>query len=96
MEGATLYDAGAHFKATEGWTPESGDDFLGFTALPGGKCNEEKTCLNIGKMGYWWTSTEKVKNTSHLALSLNGDSDSYSATAKMDNDQYISVRCVKK
>ena len=96
MEGATLYDAGAHFKATEGWTPESGDDFLGFTALPGGKCNEEKTCLNIGKMGYWWTSTEKVKNTSHLALSLNGDSGSYSAIAKMDDDQYISVRCVKK
>ena len=96
MEGATLYDAGAHFKATEGWISENGDDFLEFTALPGGKCNEEKTCLNIGKMGYWWTSTEKVKNTSHLALSLNGDGDSYSATAKMDNDQYISVRCVKK
>ena len=96
MEGATLYDAGAHFKAIEGWTPENGDDFLEFTALPGGKCNEEQTCLNIGKLGYWWTSTEKVKNTSHLALSLNGDGDSYSATAKMDNDQYISVRCVKK
>ncbi len=96
MEGAPLYDAGAHFKATSGWTPENGDDFLEFTALPGGKCNEDQTCQNIGKMGYWWTSTEKVKNTSHFALALNGDGDSYSATNKMDNDQYISVRCVKK
>ena len=40
--------------------------------------------------------TEKVKNTSHLALALNGDGDSYSAENKMDNDQFISVRCVKK
>lgn len=96
IEGATLYDAGAHFKSTSGWTPENGDDFLEFTALPGGKCNEEQSCQNIGKMGYWWTSTEKVKNTSHLALALNGEGDSYSATNKMDNDQYISVRCVKK
>ena len=96
MEGATLYGAGAHFKATSGWNPESGDNFLEFTALPGGKCNEEKSCLGIGKLGFWWTSTEKVKNTSHLALSLNGDGDSYSAETKMDNDQYISVRCVKR
>ena len=96
MEGATLYGAGAHFKATTGWTPESGDDFLEFTALPGGKCTENKSCLSVGKLGYWWTSTEKVKNTSHLALSLNGDGDSYSAETKMDNDQFISVRCVKR
>ena len=96
IEGATLYDAGAHFKSTSGWTPENGDDFLEFTALPGGKCNEERSCQNLGTMGYWWTSTEKVKNTSHLVLALNGDGDSYSATNKMDNDQYISVRCVKK
>ena len=96
MEGAPLYEAGAHFKAVSGWTPESGDDFLEFTALPGGKCDDEQICSNIGKLGYWWTSTEKVKNTSHLALALNGDGDSYSAENKMDNDQYISVRCVKK
>ena len=96
MEGAPLYEAGAHFKATSGWTTENGDDFLEFTALPGGKCSEEQTCLNVGKLGYWWTSTENVKNMSHLVLSLNGDSDSYSAITKMDNDQFISVRCVKK
>ena len=96
MEGAPLYDAGAHFKATSGWTPENGDDFLEFTALPGGSCDDAQNCLNVGKMGYWWTSTEKVKNTSHLSLALNGDGDSYSAENKMDNDRYISVRCVKK
>ncbi|MBQ9227135.1 MAG: hypothetical protein IJ177_13320 [Fibrobacter sp.] len=94
--GADMYDAGAHFKATSGWTGENGDDLLEFTALPGGKCNEEQTCSKIGTSGYWWTSTEKVKNSSHYALYLNGDGSSFTAENIMDNDQYISVRCVKK
>ena len=94
--GADMYDAGAHFKAKSGWTGENGDDLLEFTALPGGKCDEEQTCSKIGTSGYWWTSTEKVKNTSHYALYLNGDGSSFTAANIMDNDQYISVRCVKK
>lgn len=94
--GADMYDAGAHFKATSGWTGENGDDLLEFTALPGGKCNEELECSKIGTSGYWWTSTEKVKNSSHYALYLNGDGSSFTAANIMDNDQYISVRCVKK
>ena len=94
--GADMYDAGAHFKAKSGWTGENGDDLLEFTALPGGKCDEEQTCSKIGTSGYWWTSTEKVKNSSHYALYLNGDGSSFTAANIMDNDQYISVRCVKK
>ncbi|MBO5532052.1 MAG: hypothetical protein J5977_06295 [Fibrobacter sp.] len=94
--GADMYDAGAHFKAKSGWIGENGDDLLEFTALPGGKCDEEQTCSKIGTSGYWWTSTEKVKNTSHYALYLNGDGSSFTAANIMDNDQYISVRCVKK
>lgn len=94
--GADMYDAGKHLKTTTGWTGENGDDFLGFSALPGGRCNEEQTCSNIGATGYWWTSTEKVKNSNHYTLFLTGDADSFSASTTMDNDQYISVRCVKK
>lgn len=94
--GADMYDAGAHFKATSGWTGENGDDLLEFTALPGGKCNEELECSKIGTSGYWWTSTEKVKNSSHYALYLNGDNSAFTAQNIMENDQYISVRCVKK
>lgn len=94
--GADMYDAGKHLKTTTGWTGENGDDFLGFSALPGGRCDEEQTCRNIGATGYWWTSTEKAKNSNHYTLFLTGDSDSFSASTTMDNDQYISVRCVKK
>ena len=94
--GADMYDAGAHFKANSGWTGENGDDLLEFTALPGGKCNEEQECSKMGTSGYWWTSTEKVKNSSHFALYLNGDNSAFTAQNIMENDQYISVRCVKK
>lgn len=94
--GGDMYDAGTHFKAISGWTGESGDDLLEFTALPGGKCDEEQTCSKIGTSGYWWTSTEKVKKTSHYALYLNGDGGTFTAANIMDNDRYISVRCVKK
>lgn len=94
--GADMYDAGKHLKTTTGWTGENGDDFLGFSALPGGRCDEEQTCRNIGATGYWWTSTEKVINSNHYTLFLTGDTDSFSASTTMDNDQYISVRCVKK
>ena len=94
--GADMYDAGKHLKTTTRWTGENGDDFLGFSALPGGRCDEEQTCRNIGATGYWWTSTEKVKNSNHYTLFLTGDADSFSASTTMDNDQYISVRCVKK
>ena len=92
--GDDMYDAGKHFKATTGWTTENGDDFLEFTALPGGYCDDED-CYGLGSGGYWWTSTEKVKNASHLTLFLNGDGGAFTAEKKMDNDNFASVRCVK-
>lgn len=92
--GDDMYDAGTHFKATKGWTSENGDDFLEFTALPGGYCDDDG-CYGIGSMGYWWTSTEKVKNASHLTLFLNGDGGAFTAEKKLDNDKFASVRCVK-
>ena len=92
--GDDMYDAGTHFKATKGWTGENGDDFLEFTALPGGYCDDDG-CYGIGSMGYWWTSTEKVKNASHLTLFLNGDGGAFTAEKKLDNEKFASVRCVK-
>ena len=92
--GDDMYDAGTHFKATKGWTGENGDDFLEFTALPGGYCDDDG-CYGLGSMGYWWTSTEKVKNASHLTLFLNGDGGAFTAEKKLDNEKFASVRCVK-
>ena len=93
--GADMYDAGAWFKAANGWTGENGNDELGFSALPGGRCDYAQTCTGLGERGYWWTSTEVVKNASHYTLFLNSDGSTFSATTKMDDADYASVRCVK-
>ena len=93
--GEDMYDAGAWFKAANGWTGENGNDELGFSALPGGRCDYAQTCNGLGERGYWWTSTEVVKNASHYTLFLNSDGSTFSATTKMDDADYASVRCVK-
>ena len=93
--GEDMYDAGAWFKTTSGWTGENGNDELGFSALPGGRCSYAKSCSGLGERGYWWTATEVVKNSSHYTLFLNGDGDTFSAATKMDNAEYVSVRCIK-
>ena len=93
--GEDMYDAGAWFKAANGWTGENGNDELGFSALPGGRCDYAQTCNGLGERGYWWTSTEVVKNASHYTMFLNGDCSTFYATTKMDNSDYASVRCVK-
>ena len=94
--GADNYEAGTHFKATTGWSGESGDDLLEFSGLPGGSCNYKSQCMNIGGRGYWWTSTEKVKNSSHLTMVLSGDNAMFSAEMALENEvNFISVRCIK-
>ena len=89
--------AGSYLKAAEGWEgdPGNGNDELGFTALPGGSCNEEKSCSGLGTVGIWWTSTEKAR-TAQYVLKLTGDEDAFYAESNMQKTYYGSVRCVRK
>jgi uncharacterized protein (TIGR02145 family) len=88
-------DAGRHLKASSGWNGENGDDNIGFTALPGGKCNGGENCMQVGSLGYWWTSTQASKY-SHMAMVLTGDNDEFSSSLGFANEDFASVRCVKK
>ncbi len=88
-------DAGKHLKAPSGWNGENGDDNIGFTALPGGKCNGGENCMQVGSLGYWWTSTQASKY-SHMAMALTGDNDEFSSSFGFANEDFASVRCVKK
>lgn len=91
----TTDDAGKHLKAPSGWNGENGDDNIGFTALPGGKCNGGENCMQVGSLGYWWTSTQASKY-SHMAMVLTGDNDEFSSSLGFANEDFASVRCVKK
>ena len=88
-------DAGKHLKAPSGWNGENGDDNIGFTALPGGKCNGGENCMQVGSLGYWWTSTA-VGTYAHKTLNLTGDNDGFSSSFGFANEDFASVRCVKK
>lgn len=96
LSGAIPDYAGEHFKSTEGWTAENGDDKLKFSALPGGFCTDGGVCRFTGSVGYWWTSTEVEIGVSHNALYLSKEDQRYSASVPvLDIERLISVRCVK-
>ena len=94
--------AGIYFKSKSGWDGSNGNDRLGFNALPGGSCEEDDSeesgfeCLDQQKIGLWWTSTEEyVDSQTHYALELNAESDGFFIQG-MDDNLYLSVRCVMK
>ena len=96
LSGAQPDYAGEHFKATEGWAAENGDDKLKFSALPGGFCTDLGVCRFTGSVGYWWTSTEEVMGVTHKALFLSKEDQMYMVETPVDNvERLISVRCVK-
>jgi uncharacterized protein (TIGR02145 family) len=50
--------AAPKMKATSGWNDNgNGSNETGFTALPGGYCNDIGYFANMGSSGRWWTST---------------------------------------
>ena len=96
LSGAQADYAGEHFKATEGWVDENGDDKLKFSALPGGFCTDGGVCKFAGSVGYWWTSTEEVMDATHYVLYLSKEDQRYTASMYVDNiERLLSVRCVK-
>jgi len=88
-------DQGTQLKSMSGWADgENGTNTSGFTALPGGyRYGADGTFNAIGKLSYWWSSTEDGSSTSWY-LRLDGSkADIYNASTAMTAGKY--VRCVK-
>lgn len=67
----------------------------GFSALPGGARSNFGTFYNIGKEGYWWSSTES-SNSFFVVLNRSLDYDtSYVDRATSFKEFGFSVRCIK-
>jgi uncharacterized protein (TIGR02145 family) len=86
--------AGKKMKTTSGWRENgNGINTSGFSGLPGGFRSLYGIVINIGELGYWWSSTE-------LSTPF-----AYGRYLKYENDQLIknnygkerglSVRCLK-
>ncbi|WP_420582800.1 fibrobacter succinogenes major paralogous domain-containing protein [Reichenbachiella sp.] len=93
IAGGILKDTGNDFWASPN---SSATDELGFTALPAGGRHDYSTLaefLDLGKFGYWWTSTESTSTEAkNFGMFYN--------ISRVDNFSYgkgngLSVRCIK-
>jgi uncharacterized protein (TIGR02145 family) len=100
--GSGLYNsatAGIHLKATSDWKYNSvvgnGKDTYGFSALPGGR-RQENYFDYVGDSGYWWTTSETNYRPWYEAeyRSMSTFSDGTRRGSREKNDG-MSVRCVK-
>jgi len=100
---SNVMTAGAKLKAGSGWdsyqgNSGNGSDDYGFTALPSGAYMDNFG--GIGSLSFWWTSTEKDKDTAFLSIITN-NSDFLVTLYSFPPYIYIhklngsSVRCLK-
>lgn len=90
LAGAAMKEAGiAHWI-----TPNSGaTNTSGFTALPGGYCNELGVSYDKGRFGFWWTATQADKKLAWYRTMYHFDS----AVQRNSSSKRggFSVRCIK-
>lgn len=86
--------AGGKLKSTEGWGEKGkGTNETGFNALPTGMRNHLGEFSNEGTFGYWWSSSDRVKeNAWHISLNNNNSQIKDYFSQQVNG---FAVRCVK-
>ncbi|MCL2182773.1 MAG: fibrobacter succinogenes major paralogous domain-containing protein [Chitinispirillia bacterium] len=86
--------AGKKLKSQTGWgTDWNGDDYFGFSALPGGFYNPINGFYNRGDNAGWWSTAEDASGKARCRyVSSEGNDMGEDSYAK---DAALSVRCVK-
>ena len=93
--GGKLKDTGTIEAGTGLWyAPNTkATNKTGFTGLPGGVCNEDEAFSLIGKVGYWWSSTEYNTNDAGLRYLEHKDG---AIGGNLSGKRYgFSVRCLR-
>ncbi len=88
--------AGGNLKATSGWhSGSNGTDAIGFSALPGGRCNHGLFQF-AGTMGNWWSSTESNASYALYRNIFNlRDNNSEVSRNEYSKSTGFSVRCLR-
>jgi uncharacterized protein (TIGR02145 family) len=91
-------NASQKMKSTDLWEANAsmsgaGDNSSGFSGIPGGYRYGHGVFVNIGKVGYWWSSTESDQNTA-WARSLQNYNQSI-FRGNYEKVMGLSVRCLK-
>jgi len=85
--------AGAKLKSTDGWN-DNGTDEYGFSALPGGRINNEGKFAFVNTYGYWWSATEADDDANARCRRINSENENVS-NVTVEKTWMLSVRCVQ-
>ncbi len=87
--------AGKQMKSKRGWDQNgNGTNESGFSGLPGGARKWAGDFASIGKIGYWWSSTDDGPDTFIWTRTLDYDRDTvFRGTTHMATG--LSVRCIR-
>jgi RNA-binding protein of the Puf family, translational repressor len=90
------WNVGEKLKTTSGWQKEgNGTDVYGFSALPAGYLDSQKTSKGVGFRTCFWSSTETgTYNGSAYIFCMSNDSDKV-YEHEIDKHAAYSVRCIK-
>jgi len=98
--GGGVETAGKYLKAVSGWNWNSykeksgnGNDKYGFSALPGGYFYINVGFVDVGEIGYWWSSTESSSRSTFI-MDINYETD-YAIYRYSSKNSFHSVRCVQ-
>jgi uncharacterized protein (TIGR02145 family) len=85
---------GKALKSEVGWDEFEdqtvmGTDEFGFAALPGGYRGRDGQFMDLGRKGYWWTSTNYVNNC------ILSSENAYLTLSFYDSTDAFSIRCIK-
>jgi uncharacterized protein (TIGR02145 family) len=85
--------ASIKLKATTGWNYSgNGTDDFGFSGLPGGYRTNAGHYFNMGRHGYWWSSTESSNSGAYYRFFYDHD-ENFDQVASDKLNAY-SVRCI--
>ena len=87
-------EAGTKMKTKTGWSDDgNGSNESGFSALPSGGHNNTGTFSDLGRDGYWWSSTEDTPETAWTRGLNYGYGEVFRGNANKKNG--FAVRCIQ-
>ena len=85
--------ANPKMRSSTGWSPNSGNNSSGFTALPGGLFGTNGQYGGLGDQAYFWSPTESDATSAYSAQLYNGLDEVFDYP--VDKNAGMSCRCVK-
>jgi len=87
---------GIKLKAKRDWNGGIGTDIYGFSALPGGRRDQDGDFGAVGAYSYWWTAAGYRRNSAYIRFIFysGNDFDSFLVENALFRNNALSVRCV--